>query len=127
MDKIKQLEEKIAFLKEGSATSDSAWSVLDEKTRGLNEAEAAVINSREAVNTARADMMHAFINFYLFPKYREEFISIPTFRPLCLSYISAVTTAKDEGVKSAIELEAENKRLKEELARLKNDTETDRA
>lgn len=120
MDKIKQLEEKIAFLKEEATTPvDSIWRVLDEKTKGINEAEAAVINSREAVNTAQADMMHAFINFYLFPKYREEFASIPTFRPLCNNYISAVVTAKEEGIKTAIELEEENKRLKEELARLK--------
>lgn len=120
MDRIQELEQKIATLQNAKSESkDSIWSVLDENMKGISGAEAAVINARETVKTAQADMMYAFLNFFLFAKYRDEFSSIPAFRSLCSKYISEVVNAKEEGVKHSIELEEENKRLKEELARLK--------
>ena len=119
MDRIKELEQKIAIIQNGNAVKDSIWKVLDEKMAGISNDEAAVISARATVKTAQADMMYAFVNFFLFPKYRDEFSSIPAFRPFCDKYISEVVNAKEEGVKHAIELEEENKRLKEELARLK--------
>lgn len=121
MDKIKELENQIAILQDNKSVSkDSIWTVLDEKMNGVGEAEAAIINAREAVKVAQADMIGAFINFYLFPKYRDEFASIPAFRSLCRKYISEVVNAKEEGVKRSIELEEENRKLKQELEKLKN-------
>ena len=121
MDKIKELEKQIAILQENKGVSkDSIWKVLDDNMNGINGAEAAVINARETVKTAQADMMFAFVNFYLFPKYRDEFASIPDFRSLCRKYISEVIKAKEDGIRSSIELEEENRKLKEELEKLKN-------
>lgn len=121
MDRIKELEQKIASLQSHrNVSKDSLWSVLDESMKGINGAEAAVINARENVKTAQADMMYAFVNFFLFAKYRDEFSSIPDFHSLCRKYISEVMKAKEEGIKSSIELEEENKKLREELSRLKN-------
>ena len=119
MDRIKELEQKIASLKNGKTFKDSIWNVLDERMAGISNDEAAVISARESVKTAQADMMYAFVNFFLFPKYRDEFSSIPAFRPICDKYITEVVNAKEAGVKHSIELEEENRRLKEELARLK--------
>lgn len=119
MDRIQELEQKIASLRNESPTKESIWRILDENTKGISETEAAVISERENVKTAQADMMYAFVNFFLFPKYRDEFSSVPAFRTLCDKYISAVINAKQEGIKHSAELEAENKRLKAELARLK--------
>jgi hypothetical protein len=119
MDEIKELEQKIETLQNGKAVNNSIWLVLDENMKGISGAEAAAINARETVKTAQADMMYAFVNFFLFAKYRDEFASIPAFRAICNKYITEVVNAKEEGVKHAIELEEENKRLKEELARLK--------
>lgn len=125
MDRIQELEQKIASLKQGTnITKDSVWAVLDEKTKDLTEAEAAAISAKEPVKAAQADMMDAFIKFYLFAKYREEFVSVPTFRPLCVKYISAVMAAKEEGIKNTIALEEENRKLKEELERLRNGSKT---
>lgn len=120
MDRIIELEQKIAALQEGkNPASDSIWRVLDEQVKGIDETTVAVINSSDEVKSAESDMMSVFLKFYLFPKYRDEFSSVPTFRPLCDKYISAVVTAKQEGIKHSLELAEENKRLKAELARLK--------
>ena len=119
MDRIQELQARIEALKAHQPENSSVWGVLDENMKGITGAQAAVINARESVKTAQADMMYAFVNFFLFPKYRDEFASISTFRPLCDKYISAAINAKDESIKESVELAEENKRLKAELARLK--------
>ena len=117
MSKIDELKAKIAYLEQngGREVKSPVWGVLDDKTKDLSPQEAAAINATAEVNAAYQKMMGAFSGYFLFPKFRDEFASIPAFRPLCDKYIAAVLQAKADRYKYTAELEEENKRLKAEL------------
>lgn len=115
MDNIKELEKKIAELNKKETDSNSVWSVLDNRTKEMTEQDILAINSNSEVNTVREEMLNAFVGMFLFGKYRDEFASIPSFRPICDKYISTVLSVKSDIYKKNVSLEEENKRLKQEL------------
>lgn len=114
MDKIKELETKIASL--NNHTDNSVWSVLDNRTKELSKEDIEAINSSNDVKTVKEQMLTVFVDMFLFSKFRDEFASIPSFRPICDKYISSVLSVKSDIYKKNVSLEEENKRLKEELA-----------
>ena len=117
---ISELEKKIQLLNNTAQThTDSVWSVLDERTKGLTAQEAEAIMSSKEVLESKNKMLDAFVQMFLFSKYRNEFVSISSFRPLCEEYVNAVLNAKSGLCKHNIELEEENKRLKEELEKIR--------
>lgn len=115
MDNIKELEKKIAELNKKETDGNSVWSVLDNRTKEMTEQDILAINSNSEVNTVREEMLNAFVGMFLFGKYRDEFASIPSFRPICDKYISTVLSVKSDIYKKNVSLEEENKRLKQEL------------
>lgn len=117
-DRIGELEAKLAMLQQNQNVSAKSviWGVLDDKTRDLSEKDIAAINSSPEVKSRLEEMMGAFTGMFLFGKYRDEFAAIPAFRPMCDKYIAAVLDAKAARYQHTAELEAENQRLKEELA-----------
>lgn len=118
IDKIAELKNKIAAIEghENQQAKSPVWSVLDDKISGLTQQEIAAITSSESVKNAKAEMFNAFSEFFLFGKLRDEFASIPAFRPLCDKYIGAVLDAKASMHKRVADLEEENAKLKAELA-----------
>lgn len=120
LDKISELQNKINMINNAEQRSKSpVWSVLDDKTRELSQQEIEAINSEPAVMTAKTEMFNAFVEYFLFGKLRDEFASVPPFRPLCDKYIGAVLDAKAARYKRTAELEEENARLKAELEKVR--------
>lgn len=116
MDNINELKAKLAALNQKDIVNKSTvWGILDDKTKDLSGQEIEAINLNKNVNTAKDEMFKVFIEYFMFPKFRDEFASIPAFRPLCDKYIGAVLEAKSERFKRANELEEENARLKAEI------------
>lgn len=115
MDKIKELEQRIANINNTNKEANSVWSVLDNRTKEMTQQDIEAINSNSEVNTVREEMLNAFVGMFLFSKYRDEFASIPSFRPICDKYISTVLSVKSDIYKKNVSLEEENKRLKQEL------------
>lgn len=115
MDKIKELEQRIANINNSNKETNSVWSVLDNRTKEMTQQDIDAINSNSEVNAVREEMLNAFVGMFLFGKYRDEFASIPSFRPVCDKYISTVLSVKSDIYKKNVSLEEENKRLKQEL------------
>lgn len=103
--------------------SGKYWELLDEATKNIDPQEAQSINANGAVKEARANMMSAFVDYFLFAKYREEFAALPAFRTFCDKYISALDTAKKERSQHITDLEKENEKLREELEGLRKWTQ----
>lgn len=119
-NRIAELEKKIQLLNNTTQKqTDSVWSVLDDRTKGLTAQEVEAIMSSKEVLQSKGKMLDAFVQMFLFSKYRNEFINIPSFRPLCEEYVNSVLNAKSGLYKHSIELEEENKRLKEELEKIR--------
>lgn len=124
-ERVKELEARIASLRNTQHTDvqqSTLWTTLDDNIKGISQQEIEAINADLEVSKARDAMMGVFTGMFLFSRFRDEFASIPAFRPLCDQYISAILKAKADTFRRATELEAENKRLKEELEKLKGVT-----
>lgn len=121
MDNITELEKRISELKNNGSnkSSNSIWNVLDNRTKELTEQDIIAINSSEDVRKVKEEMLSSFVGMFLFSKYRDEFASIPSFRPICDKYISSVLSVKSDIYKKNLSLEEENKKLKQELQQLK--------
>lgn len=117
-DKILELEQKLAQL-QGAEQTNSVWSLLDSQTKDLTPQDIETINANKSVRVNRQKMLDVFINMFLLSKYRNEFANIPAYRTLCEAYVNAVIKAKQDIAQHNADLEAENKKLKEELAKLK--------
>lgn len=115
MDKIKELEQKIAELNNKGSENNSVWSVLDNRTKELTEQDITAINSSSEVKSVKEEMLNSFVGMFLFSKFRDEFASIPSFRPLCDKYISTVLSVKSDIYKKNVTLEEENRKLRQEL------------
>lgn len=118
MGRIEELESRLAMAERGVG-KNSLWGVFDAGIKGLCHQEEEAIKGSSSVQSAHRDMMSAFTDYFLFPKFRDEFASIPAFKGLCERYISAVLNAKAEKYSRLNELEKENERLREELNSIK--------
>ena len=98
---------------------DSVWSRLKDSTVNMDVAQVTYVMSQESVKEVYKEMMKSFTSFLL-EKYKDDFATVPTFQPVVERYIDTVIKAAQNYGQHAQCLEEENKKLRQELERLKN-------
>lgn len=95
------------------------WGRLKDSAGGMDVAQVTYVMSNESVKEVYKEMMKSFTSF-LFEKYKEDFAAVPTFQPVVEKYIDTVLKVAQSYGQHAQCLEEENKKLRQELERLKN-------
>ena len=98
---------------------ESVWSRLKDSTDSMDIAQVTYVMSQEPVKEVYNDMMQSFSS-YLFEKYKNDFATIPTFQPVVERYIDTVIKAAQGYGQYAQSLEEENRKLRQELEKLRN-------
>lgn len=75
--------------------------------------------SQEEVKEAYSSMQQAFANF-LFEKYKEDFASIPSYKPFADSYVDSILKTSVRYVDRTTQLEKELEETRRQLEELKN-------
>lgn len=98
---------------------ESQWKRLQDNTSSMPSAQQAYVMSQENVQKSYEKMMESF-NTFLFERFKEDFSAVPAFKPVIDDYIDSVLTTAQEYGKHTVELEQENKKLKQMIEELKN-------
>ena len=116
---IADLERRISIYKEGTPTEiQPVWKRFNDLIQQMSDDQKAYVSNHELVIGERQKMMQTF-NDWMFEKYKNEFVTIPSFDSLAQGYVEAVaSTAHEFGAKSAA-LRQENEELRRELDALK--------
>lgn len=85
----------------------------------MDIAQVTYVMSQEPVKEVYREMMKSFTSF-LFEKYKEDFSTVPAYQPIVEKYVDTVIATAQNYGKHAQYLEEENKKLKQELERLKH-------
>ena len=97
----------------------NCWNRLKDSVGNMDVAQIQFVMSQESVKNVYSEMMGAF-NSFLFEKFKEDFSTIPSFKPYVEKYVDAVIKSAEDYGRHAVYLEEENTRLKRELEELKN-------
>lgn len=116
---IADLEHRINIYKEGAQTEiRPVWKRFNDLVQQMSDDQRSYVSNHDAVVGERLKMMQTF-NDWMFEKYKNEFVSIPSFDSLAQGYVEAVaSTAQEFGAKTAA-LRQENAQLRQELDELK--------
>ena len=117
---IADLEKRISIYKEGSKTEvQPVWKRFNDLIQQMSDDQKAYVGNHDLVIAERQKMMQTF-NDWMFEKYKNEFVTIPSFDSLAQGYVEAVaSTAQEFGAKTAA-LRQENDELRKELAALRS-------
>lgn len=117
---IADLEKRISIYKEGAKTEvQPVWKRFNDLIQQMSDDQKAYVGNHDLVIAERQKMMQTF-NDWMFEKYKNEFVTIPSFDSLAQGYVEAVaSTAQEFGAKTAA-LRQENDELRKELAALKS-------
>lgn len=110
LDNLKQLIDK---------PQQNYWSLLKDTAGSMDIAQVTYVMSQEPVKESYKELMESFNN-YLFERFKEDFASVPAFQPTIEKYIDTITKTAQSYGKHAMDLEEENKKLKQELEELRN-------
>ena len=95
------------------------WGRLKDSAGGMDVAQVTYVMSNESVKEVYREMMKSFTSF-LFEKYKEDFSTVPAYQPVIEKYVDTVLATAQSYGQHAQHLEEENKKLKQELERLRN-------
>lgn len=95
------------------------WSRLKDSAGSMDVAQVTYVMSQESVKEVYKEMMKSFTSF-LFEQYKNDFASVPAYQPIVEKYVDTVLKAAQNYGQHAQYLEEENKKLKQELERLRN-------
>ena len=115
---IEQLQARLKALQtkeEHKTSTDSVWTLLTDRTKDLTPDEWKAILGNPDVAKAQQEMVNAFLTVYLFDKFKNDFASLPNFRPLCENYVNSILSARQGLYGNTSKLKEENERLKAEL------------
>lgn len=118
---ISSLKAELELLKNNSRSKDrnNIWQLLIDRTKGMSQEEWDMVLSDKKVKTTQTEMFNAFLYQFLFEKYKNEFCSLPMFEPLCNNYVNSILSIRQGLYANNKTLAEENKRLKEELEKIK--------
>lgn len=116
---IADLERRISIYQEGTkAEVQPVWKRFNDLIQQMSDDQKAYVGNHDLVIAERQKMMQTF-NDWMFEKYKNEFVMIPSFDSLAQGYVEAVaSTAQEFGAKTAA-LRQENDELRRELDELK--------
>jgi uncharacterized protein Yka (UPF0111/DUF47 family) len=95
------------------------WSRLKDSAGNMDVAQITYVMSQEPVKEVYREMMKSFTSF-LFEQYKEVFASVPAYQPIVEKYVDTVLKAAQNYGQHAQYLEEENRKLKQELEKLRN-------
>lgn len=95
------------------------WSRLKDSAGSMDVAQITYVMSQEPVKEVYREMMKSFTSF-LFEQYKEAFASVPAYQPIVEKYVDTVLKAAQNYGQHAQYLEEENRKLKQELEKLRN-------
>lgn len=116
LDSVKALE---AIKQSIDNPKTDYWSRLRDSAGSMDIAQVTYVMSQEPVKEVYREMMKSFTSF-LFEKYKEDFSTVPAYQPIVEKYVDTVIATAQNYGQHAKYLEEENKKLKQELERLKN-------
>ena len=116
---IEDIERRLAIVKENDKTQPQpVWKRFDDLIQQMSDDQKTYVANHETVIGERQKMMQTF-NDWMFEKYKNEFVTIPSFDALAQGYVEAVaSTAQEFGAKAAA-LRQENEELRREIEALK--------
>ena len=93
------------------------WNKLTDYTNKFSTDQLNYIDSNKEVVKAHSDMLQAFL-LYMFDKYKDEFVALDNFRPICDTYINSVIQAGEQYTKENDNLRQRLKEYEKRIAEL---------
>ena len=115
---IEQYKTELATLQHKKSVNDiSYWNKLTDYTNKFSTDQLNYIDSNKEVVKAHSDMLQAFL-LYMFDKYKDEFVALDNFRPICDTYINSVIQAGEQYTKENDNLKQRLKEYEKRIAEL---------
>lgn len=123
--RITELERRINELRAGQTpTQAQVWDKFDSIVKNLSETQKTYVANDKNVLEARRKMLGVF-DEWLFERFKNDFVAVPQFNALAESYVGVVFNVAQESAEKAKSLEQENKELREEVEKLRAQTQGD--
>ena len=115
---IERYKTELATLQHKKSVNDiSYWNKLTDYTNKFSTDQLNYIDSNKEVVKAHSDMLQAFL-LYMFDKYKDEFVALDNFRPICDTYINSVIQAGKQYTKENDNLRQRLKEYEKRIAEL---------
>lgn len=115
---IEFLEKQLKSLEAKTSTNSTGyWSILSGKCEKMSADQLNFINSNTKVIECKAKMMEAF-SLFLFEKYKEDFVLIEAFKPICDEYVNTILDVSEEYGDVMKRTLQENEQLKAKILEL---------
>ena len=115
---IERYKTELATLQHKKSVNDIGyWNKLTDYTNKFSTDQLNYIDSNKEVVKAHSDMLQAFL-LYMFDKYKDEFVALDNFRPICDTYINSVIQAGEQYTKENDNLRQRLKEYEKRIAEL---------